>query len=68
MRESETIPIDDSTARDASRLRPAPVEETRHSDSVGEVRRRLLGGLGLKTWIVLVISLAVLVPTVAISA
>ena len=63
MRESETIPTDESTARDAPRLRPAPLDKIQHSESIGVVRRRPLGGLGLKTWAVLIISLAVLTPT-----
>ncbi len=65
MRDSETIPIDESTAREVPRLRPAPahIEEPSASANIRAVRQRPLGGLGLKTWIILVISLAALVPT-----
>jgi hypothetical protein len=63
MRESETISIDESTARDAPSVRPAPLVETSESASIQEVRRRPFAGLGLKTWIILAISLAVVAPT-----
>jgi hypothetical protein len=63
MREAETIPIDEGVGHDVERLRPAPVEQTRLSESIGESRGSVLGGLGLKTWAIFVISLAVLVPT-----
>ena len=63
MRNAEAIPIDERVGHDAEKLRPAPVEEIRLSDRIGETPGRLVGGLGLKTCAILVISLAALVAT-----